>query len=77
MPSFTKCFHWSPSTCFQNAFIADPEKALLDLIYLEPGEVTLDYLHDIRLVDDMIDSYWTLTRADYLWFRHGSGDVVN
>jgi predicted transcriptional regulator of viral defense system len=33
----------------QQAFIASPEKALLDLIYLEPGGDTLDYLTELRL----------------------------
>jgi predicted transcriptional regulator of viral defense system len=32
----------------QKAFIASPEKALLDLIYLEPGGDTLDYLAELR-----------------------------
>jgi predicted transcriptional regulator of viral defense system len=33
----------------QQAFIAIPEKALLDLVYLEPGGDTLDYLVELRL----------------------------
>jgi predicted transcriptional regulator of viral defense system len=33
----------------QQAFIARPEKALLDLVYLEPGGDTLDYLTELRL----------------------------
>jgi predicted transcriptional regulator of viral defense system len=33
----------------QQAFIASPEKALLDLIYLESGGETLDYLTELRL----------------------------
>jgi predicted transcriptional regulator of viral defense system len=33
----------------QQAFIARPEKALLDLVYLEPGGDTLDYLSELRL----------------------------
>jgi len=33
----------------QQAFIARPEKALLDLVYLEPGADTLDYLVELRL----------------------------
>jgi predicted transcriptional regulator of viral defense system len=33
----------------QQAFIATPEKALLDLVYLEPGGDTLDYLVELRL----------------------------
>ena len=33
----------------QRAFIATPEKALLDLIYLHPGAERLDYLGELRL----------------------------
>jgi predicted transcriptional regulator of viral defense system len=33
----------------KQAFLASPEKALLDLIYLEPGGDTPDYLAELRL----------------------------
>lgn len=33
----------------QQAFIASPEKALLDLVYLEPGGDMFDYLLELRL----------------------------
>ena len=33
----------------QAVFIAQPEKALLDLIYLTPGSDNLDYLRELRL----------------------------
>jgi predicted transcriptional regulator of viral defense system len=33
----------------QSAFVAAPEKALLDLIYLQPGGDTLAYLQELRL----------------------------
>ncbi len=33
----------------QTAFIATPEKALLDLIYLKAGEISGDYLEEMRL----------------------------
>jgi len=33
----------------QEAFVAIPEKALLDLIYLEPGAETPEYLQELRL----------------------------
>ena len=33
----------------QRAFLATPEKALLDLVYLEPGGDTHDYLTELRL----------------------------
>ncbi|HWM93081.1 MAG TPA: hypothetical protein VN493_20125 [Thermoanaerobaculia bacterium] len=33
----------------QEAFVATPEKALLDLVHLEPGADTPEYLHELRL----------------------------
>jgi predicted transcriptional regulator of viral defense system len=33
----------------QRAFVAAPEKALLDLIYLQPGSDSPDYLRELRL----------------------------
>ncbi len=33
----------------QSALVATPEKALLDLIYLQPGGETPNYLHELRL----------------------------
>jgi len=33
----------------QSAFIASPEKALLDLVYLTPGSDNIDYLIELRL----------------------------
>jgi predicted transcriptional regulator of viral defense system len=43
----------------QRAFIATPEKALLDLVYLEPGGDTHDYLTELRLNNlDQLD--WQL-----------------
>lgn len=33
----------------QHAFVASPEKALLDLIYLEPGADSREYLEELRL----------------------------
>ncbi len=33
----------------QRAFVATPEKALLDLVYLHPGGDAPDYLHELRL----------------------------
>jgi hypothetical protein len=44
----------------QRAFVAGPEKALLDLVYLEPGGETLDYLVELRLGD--------LNRLDWKMF---------
>jgi predicted transcriptional regulator of viral defense system len=39
----------SQGTTSQAAFIAVPEKALLDLIYLEPNSATPEYIHELRL----------------------------
>jgi hypothetical protein len=40
----------------QQAFVAAPEKALLDLIYLEPGADSVEYLTGLRLQNlDRID----------------------
>jgi len=40
----------------QSAFIASPEKALLDLIYLEAGADSIDYLRELRLQNlDQLD----------------------
>ncbi len=40
----------------QYAFVASPEKALLDLIYLEPGADLPDYLRELRLQNlDQLD----------------------
>lgn len=33
----------------QKAFVATPEKGLLDLVYLQPGGDTESYLHELRL----------------------------
>jgi hypothetical protein len=40
----------------QRAFVASPEKALLDLIYLEPGADSHAYLKELRLQNlEMLD----------------------
>jgi predicted transcriptional regulator of viral defense system len=46
----------------QRAFVATPEKALLDLVYLEPGGDTLDYLSELRLSN--------LNRLDWQLLEH-------
>lgn len=46
----------------QRAFIASPEKALLDLVYLEPGGDTLDYLVELRL-DNLKELDWQTIRS--------------
>jgi predicted transcriptional regulator of viral defense system len=38
-----------PLTAKQNAIIAEPEKALLDLLYLQPGSDSLPFLDELRL----------------------------
>ena len=45
----------------QRAFIASPEKALLDLVYLEPAGDTIDYLSELRLNN--------LDRLDWLYLE--------
>ena len=51
----------------QQAFIASPEKALLDLIYLEPGGETLDYLVELRLGN--------LNQLDWQLLKHLAGRI--
>ena len=46
----------------QQAFVATPEKALLDLIYLEPRGESLDYLVELRLGN--------LNRLDWQLLEH-------
>jgi predicted transcriptional regulator of viral defense system len=49
----------------QQAFVASPEKALLDLIYLEPGADSLDYLRELRLQNmDRLDMHELKRQAD-------------
>jgi predicted transcriptional regulator of viral defense system len=43
----------------QHAFIATPEKALLDLVYLEPGADSPDYLIELRL-ENLTKLNWQL-----------------
>ena len=51
----------------QQAFIASPEKALLDLVYLEPGGDTLDYLTELRLNN--------LDRLDWQFLSRLAGQI--
>lgn len=48
----------------QQAFVATPEKALLDLIYLQPGGDTLAYVQELRLQN--------LERLDVTEFQRGA-----
>lgn len=49
----------------QSAFVASPEKALMDLLYLQPGADSLDYLRELRLEN--------LDRLDWEVFDHLTG----
>jgi len=51
----------------QQAFIARPEKALLDLVYLEPRGDTLDYLAELRLSN--------LNQLDWQLLEHLAGRI--
>jgi predicted transcriptional regulator of viral defense system len=42
-------YAWTEVSPGQSAFVASPEKALLDLIYLEPGADDPAYLQELRL----------------------------
>jgi predicted transcriptional regulator of viral defense system len=49
----------------QQAFVATPEKALLDLIHLQPGGDSPDYLRELRLQNlDRLDMDELLRQAD-------------
>jgi len=49
----------------QRAFVATPEKALLDLVYLQPGGDSPDYLHELRLQNlDRLDMDELQRQAD-------------
>ena len=42
-------FHWVEVVGIQKAYLASPEKALLDLVYLQSEGDTSDYLRELRL----------------------------
>jgi len=49
----------------QQAFVATPEKALLDLVYLQPGGDSPDYLRELRLQNlDRMDPHELASQAD-------------
>jgi hypothetical protein len=49
----------------QEAFLASPEKALLDLVYLQPGADSLPYLQELRLQNlERLDPDELARRAD-------------
>ena len=59
---FFEGFKWVDLGEKQRAFIASPEKALLDLVYLEAGGDTQDYLSELRLSN--------LKRLDWAYLEH-------
>ena len=48
-PDLFCCYTWTEVSVGQHAFVASREKALLDLIHLEPGADSLLYLRELRL----------------------------
>jgi predicted transcriptional regulator of viral defense system len=51
-PTFLRGYHQitlNRAPPIQQAFVASPEKALLDLIYLQPSGEKPEYLHELRL----------------------------
>jgi len=49
----------------QQAFVATPEKALLDLVYLQPGGDSPDYLRELRLQNlDRMDPHELAIQTD-------------
>lgn len=58
-------YRWMEVSAGQHAWIATPEKALLDLVYLEPGGDDPDYLAALRLHDlERLDLEALATLAD-------------
>ena len=54
-----------PVTAKQKAIIAEPEKALLDLLYLQPGSDSLPFLNELRLQNiDSLDASKLTSMAD-------------
>jgi predicted transcriptional regulator of viral defense system len=55
----------APVTALQKATIAEPEKALLDLLYLQPGSDSLPFLNELRLQNiDGLDTSRLSSMAD-------------
>ena len=49
----------------QNAFVATPEKALLDLVYLQPGSESSGYIQELRLKNlDRLNPETLMKQAD-------------
>lgn len=48
-PDFLRGFRRTPLGAREEAFVATPEKALLDLVYLEPAGDSPEYLSELRL----------------------------
>ncbi len=55
----------TPLTAKQNAIIAEPEKALLDVLYLHPGSDSNAFLNELRLQNlDKVDTSKLTNMAD-------------
>jgi predicted transcriptional regulator of viral defense system len=55
-PDLQRGYRLTELSAGQRAFVASPEKALLDLIHLQPGGDSLQYLRELRLQDlDRLD----------------------
>lgn len=56
-------YQWVELSARQEAFVADPEKAILDLVYLTPGGERPEFLRELRLQNlgairrDMLNQY--------------------
>jgi predicted transcriptional regulator of viral defense system len=64
----------------QQAFVATPEKALLDLVYLHPSGDALDYLRELRLQNlallDLDQLQYQAARAESPKLRRAAASVV-
>jgi len=61
-------YQWVDLGNKQHAYIATPEKALLDLVYLQPGGDSLDYLIELRLENlDRLD--WQFFERNARWIK--------
>ena len=57
----------------QSAYLAEPEKALLDLVYLRPGGEKLSYLQSLRLQNlEGIDRF----RLDEIAYQFSSPKIL-
>jgi predicted transcriptional regulator of viral defense system len=66
-PAFLRGYRMAELGGGQQALLASPEKALLDLVYLHPGGDTPDYLHELRLQNLEVLDLNELQRMDKLF----------